>query len=220
MEALIYGVVIKLYDEIVDMKLDLLKEEWMKRSTEYIIVVLQYLLMVNDFNFSIVYYLSNAIQALLFPESYISGPYETSLLILSVIPLILSFPTYVPFDLISFGFGIAVILFFSVEPLFFPEEASLNKIIVRLGIGNTYLFMLLTNMTASTPWITKLITIGIGYLYTSVVFQILKLHETLSVTSSSSIGTSSSLPLEGHVSKVLGDSALKNIERNSKSENV
>ena len=107
MEALIYGVLIKLYDEIVDMKLDLLKEEWMKRSTEYIIVVLQYLLMVNDFNFSIVYYLSNAIQALLFPESYISGPYETSLLILSVIPLVLSFPTYVPFDLISFGFGIA-----------------------------------------------------------------------------------------------------------------
>jgi hypothetical protein len=219
MEALFYGVLIKLYDEIIDMKLDLLKEEWMKRSTEYIIVVLQYLLMVNDFNFSIVYYLSNLIQALLFPESYISGPYETSLLILSVIPVVLSFPTYVPFDLISFGFGLLVILFFSVEPLFFPEEASLNKIVCRLGIANMYSFMLLTNMTASTPWITKLITIGLGYLYTSVIFQILKLHETLSVSSASSIGTASSLDLKGHVSKVLGDSTLKDKERNSKSEN-
>ena len=219
MEALFYGVLIKLYDEIIDMKLDLLKEEWMKRSTEYIIVVLQYLLMVNDFNFSIVYYLSNLIQALLFPESYISGPYETSLLILSVIPVVLSFPTYVPFDLISFGFGLLVILFFSVEPLFFPEEASLNKIVCRLGIANIYSFMLLTNMTASTPWITKLITIGLGYLYTSVIFQILKLHETLSVSSASSIGTASSLDLKGHVSKVLGDSTLKDKERNSKSEN-
>ena len=219
MQALFYGVLIKLYDEIIDMKLDLLKEEWMKRSTEYIIVVLQYLLMVNDFNFSIVYYLSNLIQALLFPESYISGPYETSLLILSVIPVVLSFPTYVPFDLISFGFGLLVILFFSVEPLFFPEEASLNKIVCRLGIANMYSFMLLTNMTASTPWITKLITIGLGYLYTSVIFQILKLHETLSVSSASSIGTASSLDLKGHVSKVLGDSTLKDKERNSKSEN-
>jgi hypothetical protein len=219
MEALFYGVLIKLYDEIIDMKLDLLKEEWMKRSTEYIIVVLQYLLMVNDFNFSIVYYLSNLIQALLFPESYISGPYETSLLILSVIPVVLSFPTYVPFDLISFGFGLLVILFFSIEPLFFPEEASLNKIVCRLGIANMYSFMLLTNMTASTPWITKLITIGLGYLYTSVIFQILKLHETLSVSSASSIGTASSLGLKGHVSKVLGDSTLKDKERNSKSEN-
>jgi hypothetical protein len=191
----------------------------MKRSTEYIIVVLQYLLMVNDFNFSIVYYLSNLIQALLFPESYISGPYETSLLILSVIPVVLSFPTYVPFDLISFGFGLLVILFFSIEPLFFPEEASLNKIVCRLGIANMYSFMLLTNMTASTPWITKLITIGLGYLYTSVIFQILKLHETLSVSSASSIGTASSLGLKGHVSKVLGDSTLKDKERNSKSEN-
>ena len=220
MEALFYGVLIKLYDEIIDMKLNLLKEEWMKRSTEYIIVVLQYLLMVNDFNFSIVYYLSNLIQGLLFPESYISGPYETSLLILSVIPVVLSFPTYVPFDLISFGFGLSFILFFSIEPLFFPEEASLSKIAFRLGIANMYSFMLLTNMTASIPWLTKLLTIGVGYLYTSVVFQSLKLHETLSVSSTSSIGTASSLGLKGHVSEVLGDNTLKDKESNSKSENI
>jgi hypothetical protein len=121
--------------------------------------------------------------------------------------------------LISFGYGISVILFFSVEPLFFPEEASLSKIAFRLGMAVVYSFVLFTNIIGHLPWLTKLLTIGVGYLYTSVVFQSLKLHETLSVSSASSIGTASSLGLKGHVGKVLGDSTLKDIERNSKSEN-
>ena len=92
MKAILYGILIKLYDEVIDMKLDFFNKEWMKRSVEYIIVVLQYLLMVDDFNFSIVFYLANLIQAFIFPQNW-KGPYETSLLILTIIPLLLSIPT-------------------------------------------------------------------------------------------------------------------------------
>lgn len=219
MKAILYGILIKLYDEVIDMKLDFFNKEWMKRSVEYIIVVLQYLLMVDDFNFSIVFYLANVIQAFIFPQNW-EGPYETSLLILTIIPLLLSIPTYIPFTLFSLAFGTAVLLLFCIEPYYFPEEVSLNKLVFRFILGMLQIVLLLTNITESVPWITKLLMIGAGYIFISVIFQLLKLHEALPVSSSSSIGTVSSFPLEGHIGKVLGDNSLKNPERNDKSENV
>lgn len=219
MKAILYGILIKLYDEVIDMKLDFFNKEWMKRSVEYIIVVLQYLLMVDDFNFSIVFYLANVIQAFIFPQNW-EGPYETSLLILTIIPLLLSIPTYIPFTLFSLAFGIAVVLLFYIEPYYFPEEVSLNKLVFRFILGMLQIGLLLTNITESVPWITKLLMIGVGYIFISVIFQLLKLHEALPVSGSSSIGTVSSFPLEGHIGKVLGDNSLKNPERNSNSENV
>ena len=219
MKAILYGILIKLYDEVIDMKLDFFNKEWMKRSVEYIIVVLQYLLMVDDFNFSIVFYLANLIQAFIFPQNW-EGPYETSLLILTIIPLLLSIPTYIPFTLFSLAFGIAVVLLFCIEPYYFPEEVSLNKLVFRFILGMLQIVLLLTNITESVPWITKLLMIGVGYIFTSVIFQLLKLHEALPVSSSNSIGAVSSFPLEGHIGKVLGDNSLKNPERNDKSENV
>lgn len=219
MKAILYGILIKLYDEVIDMKLDFFNKEWMKRSVEYIIVVLQYLLMVDDFNFSIVFYLANVIQAFIFPQNW-EGPYETSLLILTIIPLLLSIPTYIPFTLFSLAFGIAVVLLFYIEPYYFPEEVSLNKLVFRFILGMLQIGLLLTNITESVPWITKLLMIGVGYIFTSVIFQLLKLHEALPVSGSSSIRTVSSFPLEGHIGKVLGDNSLKNPERNSNSENV
>ena len=190
MDALIYGALIKVYEDLDDNKI--LQEGWIKRSLEYVIVVLQYLLLVSDFNFAIVYYAMNVACAFFHPETY-SSPYELSLIFLSPIPLILSYGTYKPFTAFSLLYALSGILTFIIEPYAFPEEASIMKIVSRMLMLSTAIVIL--KMGIREPWVTKLTYVTIGYMSASNFFQILKLHEAVPIRSTSTVGTVGSLLL-------------------------
>jgi hypothetical protein len=174
MEAVLYGIVMKVWDDLSDQKL--VKEEWIMRSLEYTGVVLQYLLMVSDFNFSIVFYAMNVAMAIFHPQNY-SGPCEISYLLLSPIPLIMSYATYRPFTPSCLVIAVVGILGFIIEPYLFPEESSIQKVLARLALSAFYILLL--SMGFFEPWVTKLLCVLIGYLLTSSVIQILELQGVL-----------------------------------------
>jgi hypothetical protein len=130
--------------------------------------------MVSDFNFSIVFYAMNVAMAIFHPQNY-SGPCEISYLLLSPIPLIMSYATYRPFTPSCFAIAVVGILGFIVEPYLFPEESSIQKVVTRLVVSVFYIVLM--SMGFFEPWVRKLLYALIGYLLTSSFIQILKLQE-------------------------------------------
>ena len=171
--AILGGIICKVYDDLNDM--DILRSEKINeilKGGQWMILTL---LSINDFNFSILFYLIQFINYLANPNEW-SNSYESSLLYLYPFLIILSFHTRryitIPDILILVFFCIFSIL----EPLNIIEEISYKKLFIR-SIGSIIISILLfiSLYFNISPSIKKILLYFLGYTVISTYFQIYNL---------------------------------------------
>lgn len=127
--ALVAGAAAKVYDDGVDMKH--ITNEFHIKILETLQCILLGAISINSFTFTIVILIINLLNHIANPDAF-APPYESSLLVVYPILLILSIGSmsYLTVPDIIILIYLAAILFF--EPFFIKEETSPRKFIIRL----------------------------------------------------------------------------------------
>jgi hypothetical protein len=172
--SLLGGISAKLYDDIVDEKIevnDIIKE--CLKGVQWMILAI---LSVNDFNFILIFYVMNFLNYIGDPSAF-SGSYEISLLLMVPLLLIFYFDTIQSFDNINIIIIISFLILFFVEPILIPKNVSYIKLIHR-SIGTIFLILLFLwrDSLQISPSIMKINNYLIGYGTVSVLFQIYVLY--------------------------------------------
>ena len=166
---LLGGISCKLYDDLIDntiiekpIILECLKgSQW----------ILLTLISMNDFNFAIAFYCMNLLNAIANADEW-NEPYETSLLYIYPVLILLSFHTrqYLHiYDIVLILFNVMV---FGIEPLVIKEEVSNRKLVTRVIILYCLLFVIVLGSYFSlSTSIIKIFYYSLGYTITSSIFQ-------------------------------------------------
>lgn len=163
------GVSCKAYDDLYDN--NLLKNDILKESLKGSQWILLTLLSHNDFNFSIIALIVNGLNAIFNYAEWNHG-YETSLMILYPVFLILSFSTrkWLTYMEVFYLLFISGSMIF--DPLVITEEYSFRKFIQRNLIFLVSVFSVLIGLYFNLSMsILKLGMYSAGYFITSSIFQ-------------------------------------------------
>lgn len=176
--ALLGGVSCKLYDDLKDMKL--IKSEKLNEILKGSQWMLLTLLSMYDFNFSILVYIINFTNSSLNPEEW-SDAYESSLLYLYPILILLSFHTRKYISIGDSVVFICIVLFMSIETALVTEESSYTKLLSRsiLALISIVLVSIVSYSTNSfniSLSVIKIVYYLIGYTITSIFFQAYNLY--------------------------------------------
>jgi len=173
------GITAKLYDDCVDNNIQI--SETCKECLKGIQWITLTLMAINDFNFSIFFYLIVFLNYLVNQNAY-NKPYEFSLLIICPLLLLLNIKLlkFDNFKLNSFKFKdilnllllISYIIWMVVEPFLFPEEISFKKMIFRSITLIVILIQILLFESILYDLFTKINLYAIGYFLLSIFFHI------------------------------------------------
>jgi hypothetical protein len=164
--AAIGGISCKIYDDIVDNNIEV--ADTFKEALKGIQWMILALLSINDFNFTVFFYIINFLNYLNNNEAF-SLPYEHSLLYVYPLLLFFNYNTAQVFNYIDI---IPIMLCFlagAVESYIFPEDLSNKKIISR-SVACLGAFILL--FVGLSKFMNKIILYGLFYGLTSVLFQL------------------------------------------------
>lgn len=168
--SVIYGITIKVYDDITDTGIPVtpLILELLKTLQTIILSIISY----SDFNYSAVFYGINIVAMIADDTAYLGDDYYNSIFYLYPIFLVLSFGTR------RWITGIEIFclflggLFFALEPIVIKENVSYRKFILRsLGIIATICVIIIGFYIGLSPSLLKLLFSWLGYVTTSSIFQ-------------------------------------------------
>lgn len=176
--AVLGGTLCKLYDDLKDMKL--VKSEKLNEILKGSQWMLLTLLSMYDFNFSILVYIINFTNSSLNPEEW-SDAYESSLLYLYPILILLSFHTRKYISIGDSVVFICIVLFMSIETALVTEESSYTKLLSRsilalISIIVVSIVSYSTNSFNISLSVIKIVYYLIGYTITSIFFQAYNLY--------------------------------------------
>jgi hypothetical protein len=165
--AFLGGISCKLYDDLNDNQMIGPRVQEILKGTQWILLAL---LSHNDFNFAVINFIMNALNASNNWGEW-KHPYESSLLLLTPIFLLTSLSTRMLPGIYDAIYVAIFVISMAVEPLFIHEEFSYRKLIIRLVyVIGTIVGVVFLNDVVSNSFL-KLGYYGIGYLSTSVCFQ-------------------------------------------------
>jgi hypothetical protein len=191
--SLLAGAIAKIYDDIVDMKLDV--PEVGKEVLKGLQLITLTLMSVNDFNFSALIYTICFINSLEKPECW-SNPYEYSLLWVypvfflcnlttASIPSLIDIPFLIPFLIHIFG-SIVVKKFKLLElsttfdSIADRKEVSLLKYVARSSLAfSCFVAFVVANYMDVSEYMLKIILFATAYLFVSSLFQFYMLYDRI-----------------------------------------
>jgi hypothetical protein len=191
--SLLAGAIAKIYDDIVDMKLDV--PEYIKEVLKGLQLITLTLLSVNDFNFSALIYAICLINSLEKPECW-SNAYEFSLLWVYpvfflcnlttvAIPSLIDIPFLIPFIIHIFGSMVVkkfqlIELSTSFDSIADRKEVSLLKYIARSSLSTTcFVAFVIANYMDVSEYMLKIILFATAYLFVSSLFQFYMLYDRI-----------------------------------------
>ena len=127
--AFLAGFTGKIYDDFKDN--NLLKNNILKESLQGSQYILLTLLSHNDFNFALIFYFINVLNAYTNWNAW-NFPYEKSLLILYPFLVLISYSTYFIPQIKDFIYILFFMICMAFEPLIITEEFSSRKLFTRL----------------------------------------------------------------------------------------
>ena len=172
--SLIGGISAKVYDDIVDTNIQV--TDTFKESLKGVQWVTLTLLSVNDFNFTLLFYIINILNYSGNPDAN-SMPYEYSLLVIFPFLMLLNYNTIKSINIINLLLFIPFMILMFIEPCIITENVSLKKLISRSLISSGLLILiLLNNYFNLSPSILKIAIYCLGYAITSSLFQYYMLY--------------------------------------------
>ena len=182
---LIGGISCKLYDDLYDN--NILKNEILKEFLKGVQWVVLTLMSYNDFNFTVIAMIANGANALFNKDGW-NNPYETSLLMLYPIFLVISYQTRKSINLIEIFYLLVIFCSMIWDPIVITEEYSYRKFIQRSLVFVSSVIALIVGiyLNISMSFI-KLTLYSTGYFFTSSIFQLYMLekdNDTVSKTTS------------------------------------
>ena len=180
--AVLGGVSCKIYDDFNDTRMIGSHIQEILKGTQWILLTL---LSYNDFNFAAINLIANAGNALNNWSEW-NHPYETSLLCVVPIFLLISISTARWLAVCDILYSIGLILALLIEPIFITEEFSTRKLYIRiLGVVVTFLMAIVGFIYLGvSSSVIKASLYGTGYFLISSCFQAYKLwqeNESVSV---------------------------------------
>jgi hypothetical protein len=125
--GLLGGISAKLYDDIVDEKIEI--SDTVKECLKGVQWMMLALLSANDYNFILIFYTMNLLNYFGDPSAY-SGSYEFSLLLMIPLLFLLNVGTIHSFDYINIITIISFLILFFVEPIVLSTNVSYAKLIL------------------------------------------------------------------------------------------
>jgi hypothetical protein len=172
---LIGGITAKVYDDIVDTNIKV--TDTFKESLKGIQWVTLTLMTINDFNFTLLFYIINVLNHLGNPDAF-DMPYEYSLLLVFPFLMLLNYNTIEYINLRSLLLFIPFIITMFIEPCIITENVSLKKLISRSIISSGLIILILLHSYFNlSPSILKIVIYALGYGITSSLFQYYMLYE-------------------------------------------
>jgi len=166
--AFLGGLLCKVYDDFNDNNMIGGHVQELLKGAQWILLTL---LSYNDFNFALVNYVLNALNALNNWEEW-KFSYETSLLALTPVFLLISFHTVKYFSLYDCAYLVVFIFCMAVEPLIIKEEFSYRKLVLRLiALINSIFGVIFGIYIGVSPSFVKLSCYCTGYCLFSSGFQ-------------------------------------------------
>lgn len=163
------GILCKVYDDLNDMKLltsDRLNE--ILKGSQWMILTL---VSIHDFNFSILLYFIHYVNSIMVPSEW-SNPYESSLLYIYPILILLSFQTRTYASAADTLVFLGLVTLFAIEPLLITEEISYRKLFFRVGCSCIGLLVILfSSHYRVSSSIIKIMWYLVAYSTTSLFFQ-------------------------------------------------
>jgi hypothetical protein len=173
--AFLAGLLCKVYDDFNDNNMiGSHIQELLKGSQWMLLTLLSY----NDFNFALINYIVNALNAVSNWKEW-NFPYESSLLILAPVFIFISFRTERYFSVCDWAFLLWFTLVMAFEPLIITEEFSYRKLISRLvAVIISILGVVIGIHIGTSPSIIKVSCYAVGYSLFSSGFQAYLLTQT------------------------------------------
>jgi len=166
--AFLGGLSCKIYDDLNDNGMIGSHVQEVLKGSQWILLTL---LSYNDFNFALINYIINGLNALNNWEEW-KFSYETSLLILTPIFLLISFHTANYFSNYDLFYLVVFVLCMGLEPLIIKEEFSYRKFIVRIiALIISILGIVLGIYLGVSPSLVKISCYATGYFLFSSGFQ-------------------------------------------------
>jgi hypothetical protein len=174
--AFFSGVISKLYDDIYDNKI--IENKKINDILKGLNWILFTLVCYNDFNFALVFYVINIFCLLKDPEPYLKESYEFSLVFLFPLLILLNFSSLKYFGILDLFY----VMFFSVvmifEPVFFKEEYSSKKFIMRsISFISSVSGLLIGKVFNISTSLVKISGYATGYALVSSIFQLYMLSQ-------------------------------------------
>jgi hypothetical protein len=190
--AILLGIIVKMYDDLNDM--EIIKSDILNEVLKGLTWVFLSLMSINDFNFSLIFYAINLGNSIVNSKEWYN-PYESSLLYVYPIFLILSFHSREYLSILDILQGMTLIFINLIEPYLFNEESSHRKMISRamcsiLALIVLVIYSLYFNIS---PSISKILYGSIAYGITSSLFQAYQVYIKPDATPKSS---TDSIPIE------------------------
>ena len=184
--TMLLAICIKVYDDLNDM--NILKSDILNEIIKALSSIFLTLVSINDFNFSVFFYLVNLGNSIANPNEW-SSPYEVSFLYIHPICFILSFHTREYLTFFDILVCILTIGCAYIEPLLVTEEISYKKIIGRVsGILHCSIALYFSSYFTISHVLIKSFYLVIAYNITSICFQLSQLlNSTLDLSSNTSM---------------------------------
>jgi len=172
---LIGGISCKLYDDLYDN--NILSNEVFKECLKGIQWVSLALMSYNDFNFTVIAMIANGANAIFNNDGW-NNPYETSLLFVYPIFLLISYSTRKAINLIEIFYLTFIFFGMMWDPIVITEEYSHRKFIQRVLVFMSSIIGLAGGLyfNISMSFI-KLTLYSTGYFLTSSIFQLYMLEK-------------------------------------------
>jgi|AACY02.14.fsa_nt_gi hypothetical protein len=166
--AFVGGLLCKAYDDFNDNHMIGSHVQELLKGSQWILLTL---LSYNDFNFALVNYVINALNALNNWQEW-KFSYESSLLVLAPVFLLVSFHTVKYFSMYDWVYLVVFILSMALEPLIIKEEFSYRKLVVRLiALINSIFGVIFGVYLGVSPSLVKISCYATGYFLFSSGFQ-------------------------------------------------
>lgn len=175
--SLVYGISIKLYDDLIDNKI--INDEFQIELLKGLQLVSLTAISIRDFNFSLFFILMNLLSLCADVKSYTDNTFYISLAVISPIILVSSFSYRTPVNFVSILYVCCFLSFFALEPHLIKEEYSHRKFIIRILTSIVVFVGLFVGKYFNVSW--SFLKIGItclAYIFTSSVFQLYMLSQS------------------------------------------
>jgi hypothetical protein len=166
--AFLGGLLCKVYDDLNDNSMIGGHIQELLKGSQWILLTL---LSYNDFNFALINYIINGLNSLNNWEEW-KFSYETSLLVLAPVFLLISFHTAKYFSVYDWFYLVVFVLCMALEPLIIKEEFSYRKFIIRtIALINSIFGVIMGIYLGVSPSLVKISCYAIGYFLFSSGFQ-------------------------------------------------
>jgi len=173
--AFLGGTIAKAYDDLYDNKI--VTNETAKEVLKGFHWCFLTLLSHNDFNFTLAFYIANALNACANWESGYNFPYETSLLTVYPFFLLINYSTRAYFNPYDWMYAIFYMLGMFIEPFIVTEEYSYSKLFSRMLLSFYFVLgILVIPYLDVSPSIAKILYYSLGYSLFSSGFQMYALY--------------------------------------------